>query len=483
MFSSEDCVYCPPIEMIVREVVGSGMQEMVHVSTIDVDDDPEAKKQYNVMALPTLVINDEIVLEGGMDDDSVREILWSTLLNQAVSSEEAVSQTKKSLLSFTMNIMDSLNGTRVIRPSVGDYTHIGDFQLNLLSLYSLDPLIPHLLYKAGYQLGLYGVIHHSLTLLHPKIGKTAKPNLKFKHLAYSLQLFFSDREILPTLLAKSAVITELTPTKITILIEELASASLRINVGENMCDFIAGQLAGVTEAVMGVKAGCRELTCLANNSDYCTFEIGIGEDAIERLLPPLENKDERAARRQNFYEVIHETTEIISDSLLMRKILRSNIGDFMHISVFQPIIISLKLLDKFSSSILYSGGRELGVFGPGKPLLYKLVKEKGVDVPLNLSEGVELLYEYLSHPTYHLGRNHGLVRLHRNNDNYMLEVEENSSISGMGVANMNKTFCDFQAGFFAGRLHILIGKDPTVKEIECQGMGSKNCKFLIKVNE
>lgn len=41
MFTSEDCVYCPPVEEIVKEVVGSGMQELVHVSTIDVHDDPD----------------------------------------------------------------------------------------------------------------------------------------------------------------------------------------------------------------------------------------------------------------------------------------------------------------------------------------------------------------------------------------------------------------------------------------------------------
>jgi predicted hydrocarbon binding protein len=484
MFTSEDCVYCPPVESIVKEVVGSGMQDLVHVLTIDVDDDPEAEKQYNINALPTLVIDDETVLEGGMDDDSVREILWSTLLNKAVTSEEAVEVTKSSLLALTINAMGSLNGTRQLRTAVGDFTHIGIFQLNLLSLYSLDPLIPHLLYKAGQQLGLYGMMHHVLTLLNPKLGQTPRRDLKFKHLAYSLELYFSDRETLPTMLAESAQVVGITNQMIKLRVNDMASASLRVNVGEPMCGFFAGQLAGVTQAIMGTPSNCVETMCMANGSEYCLFVIRTGMDLKERSLPPLEDKIERATRRQNFYEVIHETTELINDSLLMRKIQRPEIGDFMHISVFQPIIISLKLLDRFSSIILYSGGRELGVFGPGKPLLYRLVQQAGIDVPMQLEEGVHLLHQYMTHPTTMLYRDQGLIRLAMKDYNtFVLEIEENASVAGLNTSNIGATFCDFLAGFFAGRLHILIGLDPIVQETQCQGMGAPFCTFEISVSE
>ncbi len=486
MFTSETCVYCPPIETIVREVVGSGMQDLVHVSTIDIDDDHEASSRYQIQSLPTLVINDEIVLQGGMDDDSVRDLLWSTLLNQAITSEQAITLTKNSLLALTMNAMDSLNGSKVLRPSVGDYTHIGVFQQYLLSLYSLDPLIPHLLYKAGYQLGMFGMMHHVLTLLNPKLGRTPKRDLRFKHLAYALTLYFSDREILPTLLAESANVVKITDTQIDLRVNDMASASIRIDVGEPMCGFFAGQLAGVTAAVMGMSgtaASCEELICMANGGEYCLFQISIaGEELAEKPLPPLENKEERAGRRQNFYEVIHEMTNIIQDSNLMIKTQRVKVRDFIHISVLQPIIISIKFLDRFSGTILYNGGKELGVFGPGKQLLIRLVQEEGIQVPVPLEKAVNLLLAYLRHPTTMLGREHGLVRLnHEDDDSYTLEIDDSVSIAGMQTAELNKTFCDFQAGFIAGRLYILVGKDPIVKEIECQGTGHQTCKYRITV--
>jgi predicted hydrocarbon binding protein len=236
--------------------------------------------------------------------------------------------------------------------------------------------------------------------------------------------------------------------------------------------------------MMGLPAYCEEIACMANGSQYCEFRVTMGSDAkIEKSLPPLESKEVRSERKQIFYEVIHETRGKINDSLLMRKLQRPEVGDFMHISVLQPIIISLKLLDMFSASILYSGGRELGVFGPGKQLLYQLVQEKGVVPPTDLETGVQLLYEYITHPTAFLGRDYGQVRLQKADDEtYILEIEENASIAGLNTANIGTTFCDFQAGFYAGRLNILIGIHPLVREIACQGTGSKCCKFEIKIS-
>ena len=484
MFTSVDCIYCPPIELIVREVVGSGMQDMIHVSTIDVDDDPEAASRYSISALPTLVINDVIVLQGGMDDDSVRDLLWTTLLGQAVSSEKAIQDTKNSLLALTINSMDSLNGSRILRPSIGDYTHIGVYQQYLLSVYSLDPLIPHLLYKAGYQLGLFGIMHHVLTLLNPKLGRSPKRQLRFKHLAKAFELYFSDRELLPTRLAESAQVLAISDKEMTLRVIDMASASIRIDVGEPMCGFTAGQLAGVTSAIMGLTSEVDEIECLANGGESCVFRIRTGVSG-HKPLPPLEGKNERAIRRQNFYEVIHEMTTIIQDSKIMRKIQRIQVGDFIHISALQPIIVSLKFLDRLSGTILYNGGKELGVFGPGKDLLYHLVQEKGIQAPVPLGEGIRLLIEYLSHPTTNLGREYGLIKLIEGDDpsKYIIEISENASVAGLHTANLGVTFCDFTAGFMSGRLFILIGIDPIIREVECQGTGNKRCKFEITVHE
>ena len=104
MFTAKSCIYCPPIESILHEVVGvSGMHELIHVSTIDVDLNPDFIEEYNISALPMLVINEEVVLQGGMMDDEVREILWATIMKNVGASQEIGEKVKVSLLNYTMS--------------------------------------------------------------------------------------------------------------------------------------------------------------------------------------------------------------------------------------------------------------------------------------------------------------------------------------------------------------------------------------------
>jgi predicted hydrocarbon binding protein len=482
MFTAKSCIYCPPIESILHEVVGvSGMNELIHVSTIDVDLNPAFIEEYNINALPMLVINEEVVLQGGMMDDEVREILWATIMKNVGASQEIGEKVKVSLLNYTMSTINSLNGSTMLRPSIGDYTHIGTYQQNLLSLYSLDPLIPHLVYRAGQKLGKYGITHHILTTLNPKLGRVTKRRSKFIQLARALELYFSNRGDFSTLLAESASVVEFSATSIHLKVNNMASAAIGVNVGEPMCGFTAGQLAGVTSAVMGTSASCDEQICLANGGDFCLFKISIDQDYKEIPTPAIEDKYEREKRRETFYEVIHEITEVMENSLTMRNTLRPNIGDFVHISVLQPIIISLKLLDKFTGLILYSGGRELGVGGPGKELLWRLIHSKDLKLPVEPDQAIDLLYEFLSHPTSYLSRDYGKVSYKKGADKntYLLEVNDMSTVAGMSNANLGDSFCDFKAGFFAGRLLIMLGTEPTVREIQCQGKGHPSCVFEI----
>ena len=486
MFTSDDCLYCPPIEKITLEVIGQGMGSFVHVHTIDVKATPEAAARYNIVHLPTLMINEEIVLQGGMDDDSVRDLLWDTIMAHAVQSKELIDQSKQSLLYLTMNFWDSLNGSKQLRQTIGDFIHLAPFQLTLLSLYSLDPLVPVLLYRAGQQLGIIGMLHHILNLLEPRLGKTSKTQKKFRYLADSFELYYSDRELLRTNFAENAKIQEVTDKKIVLNIWGLASSSIGINIGEPLCDFTAGQLAGITTAIMGTRSKCIETQCQAMGEEYCSFEIQLlaPNESDERQLPSYEDKVDKAERREYFYEVIHELTLKHEDSLFFRKLLRER-TDFIHISALQPIVVSLKLMDEFTGSILYSSGRELGIFGPGKGLLQKIVQRKNVVAPVDFNTGVTLLHEYLSHPASSLAREWGEIRLlepdSEDSLTRVIAIEEYGAISG--IKDLGKTFCDYLAGYIAGRLQILIGMEPFVKEIACQGTGSPDCRFKITIDD
>ncbi len=487
MFTSDDCIYCPPVESIVREVVGGAMKDFIYVNTVDVNENPDAANIYGVHSLPTLMINDQIVLQGGMDDDTVREILWNTLLTLAVENKERVVKSKTSLLELTHNSWQSLTGTRMLRHNVGDFIHIAPYQLTLLSLYSLDPLVPTLVYQAGNQLGKYGIMFHVLSILEPRLGKTARRSKRLKYLLDALELYFSDKEVVPTYFADEAKALSYDDSSYTIEIKGLVSGALGIDVGEPMCDYTAGMLAGVTETLLGAYAVGEEIACAANRSDSCIFRITFGDNSTKRRQPREEDKIDINNRRLKFYESSHEIAVNLEESLFMRKRLRSIAGDFVHISSLQPIIVSLKLMDDFLGSILYSSGRELGLFGWGKTLLYEILdsmfedEEEPYSLPLDIDSGVEGLYRYMTHPTTLLTKEWGVVRLKTTEiGDYMLNVYDYCAVAG--ISNVGKTLCDFLAGFLVGRLSVLIGYEASVEEVHCQGTGAEFCQFKITRN-
>lgn len=489
MFTSDDCIYCPPIESIVREVVGGAMSDFIYVNTVDVDENPDAAERYNITSLPTLMINEQIVLQGGMDDDSVREILWNTLLSLAVANKERLERSKQSLLHIAVNSWESLTGERMLRKTLGDFIHLGPYQLTLLSLYSLDPLVPSILYQAGYQLGLYGLMHHVLSVLEPRLGLTIHRKKRLQFIADALELYFADREFIPTYVAESAKVTSLNDEEFSIQIKGLASATMGINVGEPMCDFTAGTLAGVTDSLMGSQSVAVETACAANGNPYCEFTIYLDPPNPQeiRKTPMVEDKLAIRERRLNFYESIHELSINLENSYFMRRRLRPTIGDLVHVSVFQPIVLSIKMMDDYLSSILFSAGRELGIFGSGKTLLYDIIEtDEGEEfshlLPLEFNQGVDVLHAFMTHPTTYLAKEWGVVKVSpfdpSNPDIRYITVSDYGAVAG--VPDLGITLCDFLAGFLTGRLSVIIGIEPEIREIQCQGTGAKHCTFEIK---
>ncbi len=484
LFESKKCTFCPNLERIVMKIVGtSTLKDMVYLSIINLDVNPEAAKEYPIHQLPLLVMNEKVVLRGKVEEELVEELLWNELMNQVGASVKVDVEMKSSLLGYTMISLNSINKSKLLRPTIGDYVHIGTFQLMLLSLYSLDPLMPQLLYRSGFKLGMYGILHHVLNILNPKLGRTHKRKFKFVQLGKAFEIYFSDRGAFDTRIAERAEIVEITKNTIYLKVYGMASASFNINIGEPVCGFTAGQLAGVTSLIMGTKSSCEELKCMANGANHCLFKISIDDEFKELENPVLEGKNERDNRRENFYEIIHEITPIIEDSLLMKRFQRPIVGDYVHLSVLQPIIIALKFIDKYSAFLLYSSGRELGIYGPGKELLYQQLYDKQIEGLVSPKKGVQLLYEYLTHPTSYLRREYGKITLREGEDEntFYFEIQDLASISGMAEANFGQTFCGFHAGFFAGRLQILIGVLPTITETKCQGKGDPVCEFQIKI--
>ena len=428
------------------------------------------------------MLNDEIVLQGSVTEDDVRDILWTRIIAEILNSEKMAELRKQNMLKITLNAMYSVSEETLVRPYIGDYVHLGTILITTLSLYALDPLMSELFYIAGKEVGKYGAMQYHLSTINPKIGTSIRPVKRFKEYLKAIVEYYGGVEV-PYLLAEEAKIKEFNENSAVIAIKNLVTASVKSEFNETTCSFTAGEIAGSAEAIMGRPAICTEIECQSKGDPECVFKLELvdSEEKVKRTIPPSETKHDRAERRERFFELIHEVSLELQSSLLMKKRLRPKIGDFVHISALQTRIMGLKLMDEFSSTLLYSAGRELGVIGPNKGILAEVGKELGIELPANLKDAVRIIERYLIHPSNYLGREYSFIKMKvvdEENDEYVIEVYDYANSAG--APNVGVKFCDFFAGYLAGRIHILTDETPIVEEIQCRGTGADHCEFLIR---
>jgi glutaredoxin len=140
MFTSPDCAYCPSVEKLLQRTIGFGSTAFAHVSTIDVTENPEVAARYKIKSLPTLIINDEKVLSGQITEGEVQNVLWNKLVTTILEREKSYDMRKETMLAITTNTLSSALELQLVRPSIGDYTHIGALQKTTFSILGLDVL-------------------------------------------------------------------------------------------------------------------------------------------------------------------------------------------------------------------------------------------------------------------------------------------------------------------------------------------------------
>jgi predicted hydrocarbon binding protein len=134
---------------------------------------------------------------------------------------------------------------------------------------------------------------------------------------------------------------------------------------------------------------------------------------------------------------------------------------------------------------LYSAGRELGVIGPGKRLIYDLLASENAELPIeSLKQATHIMQKYLTHPTNYLSRQHSFVEVFdgEDEDEMFVRIHECAYASGANLSetNLNEVLCDFQAGYLAGRLALVLNDPPIVTETKCHGTGHNFCEFRIE---
>jgi predicted hydrocarbon binding protein len=481
VFSSPDCYACPAVERIVQKLVGATMSDICHISTVDVSKQPEIAEKYNVMTLPTILINDEIVLQGLVSESDIRDMLWQRVIASIMDREKTYDARKESLLFISKNSFDSIMNEKFIRPNIGDYIHVGVMQQMIVSLLAVDKLVPHLLYQAGKDVGLYGVGTYLMITLNPKIGTEVRPKERFQEVLAGFIKYFSDHETItiPMKLADRAEILKKEQDLAVIRIYGLASASGAPFVGEPLCHFSAGEIAGITEALTGKDCVVHETKCVGTGYDFCEFEIKIADEKINRELSKYKDDFVVEDYSQHFQGILHDISTRLHDSFISPKDVfnRGNIGNEVHFTKLQQAIISLRMTDPYCGALLYGAGRVLGIFGPGKDILQRYLEDENYSWPLNLEQALQVLNKFLHFGMIQASKARADVKIVEEEGQLKIRIYECAISSG--AIDTGTTFCDFMAGYFAGRITILTSKDCIVNETKCHGTGHNFCEFEI----
>jgi predicted hydrocarbon binding protein len=456
-FTSPDCFACPEVERVIENIAGTSMKGMLHVSTIDITEEQEIAAQYGIMSVPVVIMNEERIAEGLITEDVIREKLWSSILPNIINRQRDT-RLRESMMILTKNTISSIISQELVRNNLGDYVHIGIYQQVMMSLLQLDPLIPQLLYQSGRELGIYGAAPYYLTVLNPKVG-AVKPAERFQEALIALAKLYSHNNVVPLYLATHCDIAKVEGYTATLRIYELVNSAGAINIGETLCHYTAGEIAGTIEAMIGSATSVIESKCRGLGDDCCEFEIEVflGKEvgkAPYQVYKPKEG-DKRVQflgeipaedfRRQLFYEFIHETT--------------------------------------LCGALLYSAGRELGVIGPGKNIIYQLLDDETLPIS-SLKKATEIIMKYMTHPTNYLARGYSFVEVRdsEDEDEMFIRIYECAYASGANLSetNLNETLCDFQSGYLAGRLALILKDPPIVTETKCHGTGHNFCEFRIE---
>ena len=350
-----------------------------------------------------------------------------------------------------------------------------------MSLLALDKLAAILLYDAGKMQGLLGLGQMMVSTVNPEIFKQIIISARFKEVVIGIVKLLSDTDHFPLLIAEGAETMEINETTALIRIYGSAFAVGSPTIGEPLCWSLAGEIAGWVQSILGKIVKTTEISCWGLGQNYCEFFIELLENESAALISidTSKGKSELQERRTTFQHTLLEMAENFQDSLFFKKRLRSKYGDFIHISVVQNALMSMKLMDPFLGMILFSAGSTFGLSGPGKEIIQNLISENNIEQPMELYQALELIIGEFRHPTTLLARQHSFVNFTVDEDGEKGEITIFENVYAAGAGNVGEHFCDFTAGYINGRLQLLMVDEILVREIACYGSGDPYCKFEV----
>ncbi|MHA1978169.1 MAG: V4R domain-containing protein [Candidatus Hodarchaeales archaeon] len=521
LFKGPKCAVCKPVERHLKRIVETS-QGGATMKTIDTDDHADiASKRYHVYQVPHVLFNDEEVLTatqaasmfssfGGEDSSmysSEQYDLFNYLFNKLIEAGVKASEAdrdrwrKLSIITVSGRLLDVDELETVTRPSIGDYVHIGHLQAIVTSLIAINPVAKGYLFRAGELAGKFGAAQSWLHSYNRNIMNEHRMKKRFKEMLKGFRILYGPNPMALNV-ASDLTIEQISDYHVKLHVNGSAHAVENSDIGQDVCGFLAGEIAGLIEVTLGEKAAVTETKCCGLGDTHCEFDIKLGETSDHYDVSKMESREFFSENdRLRFDASIGNISRNMYDSLLNIRWMRPAIGDFIHISVLQHILTSLKFSDPFNSTLLAYAGQNYGQILEDFGNISRIIKRRSLEAELLGAMEFPKACEVLG---YYFGEVSSLSKIHSptvvvkqlDEESAIFRVWESAATSGIdlsavdhitlfpGVEEPSTEYMldDFLSGFINGRLDLFIEEDVLVRETKCQASGHKYCEFLAELD-
>jgi len=519
IFKGPKCATCKPVERHLKRIVETS-QGGATMMTIDTSENPAISTKYGVRNVPHVLYNDEVVLTAqqaasmfssftvettepaGMfspDQYDLFNYLFNKLIEAGVKASEADRDRwrKLSIITVSERLLNIEELEMVTRPTVGDYVHIGHLQSIVTSLLAINPIAKGYLFRSGELAGKFGAAQSWIHRYNPKIMGTLRMKERFKEILKGLKILYGPNQLASNV-ASDITFEQFSDYHAKLHVYGSAHAVMNTDIGQDVCGFLAGEVAGLMEVTLGEKAAVVETRCCGLGHDHCEFEIRLGEETDHYSPRKIETKEFFSETDRLRFELsLANISRHMFDSILYRRIMRPGTGDYIHISVLQHILTSLKFSDPFNSTLLAYAGQHYGQMLEDVGSISRIMQRRnlGYSFPMEFTQACEVLEYYLN--SLIQSKIHADVTIEVIDDeSAKFKIWESAATSGIDLSTVDLSALfpgvekppkvtaldDFLSGFINGRLDLLVEDDVSVREINCQASGHPYCEFLAELD-
>ncbi len=529
VFTTRECTTCKPVLRQLDQIVRYVEPGRVAVTKIDAKENPTLAAQFHVRQVPYVYYNDELVLDpqtaAVLQDSSESRAIFDVLFNKLLEvmtrdSDQHHEMAKKlSVIKITENVIKTegiMSGFAQTRPTIGDYVHIGVLQAITSSILLINPRARKYMFEAGLLSGRYGSVQGWLRQHYPDLDGRSGTKALIRSFFRGINQYYGSMMEGGNYMFERLQVPKNFHKRFSLEIIDSAFAAKMPDVGEALCYYLAGELAGIMEVILGTPVAIQESKCLGLGDDTCNLKVKLEVD--ETCYVGLENQLsmesspnqhdlspvaslEYVDYREKLEQAITHITNNKYLSVLYKQRMRPRAGDFVHMSLLQKSLIGIKYSEPLNSALLFHAGVNFGqVLGDGGRLIHFIMERKSMPkrFPLSFTDAVYILSQYLNSSASQFDREHGDVDYELIDDETArLRIYECAIASGINLVQMGNALqaalgedstsiavplCDFYAGVIKGRLELLADEDIDVKEVACHSTGADYCEFEINVD-